>query len=52
MTREQKLAAIFQAMQDNEKLLILMRAIINKNLPNVSDEALDALIILLGVPNG
>lgn len=52
MTKEQKILAILQAIQENDNLFTLLRASVNKNLPNVEEPVLDQLILLLGIPNG
>lgn len=52
MTREDKIAAIIQAIQTDATLFALMRIAIAQNLPNIEDARLDMLMYLLGLPNG
>ena len=47
MTREEKIALILAAIQDDAKLIKLMRALVSGNIQNVPDERLDAALLVL-----
>lgn len=50
MTREQMLAQLLSQIQTDANLLILLRAAVTKNLPNVDDDTLYRLYLLLNPP--
>lgn len=47
MTREEKIAAIISAIQDDVKLIKLLRALVTNNIINVPDDRLDATLAVL-----
>ena len=48
MTREEKIAAIISAIQDDAKLIKVLRIAVSNNIINVEDAKLDAILAALG----
>ena len=47
MNREEKIAFILSALEDPEKLRIIVRALFQKALPNAAEEDMDKIILIL-----
>ncbi len=50
MTDQDKIAAIIQAIQDDQNLLKVIRASATMNIPHVTSETLEMLMQLLNLP--
>lgn len=49
MSDQDKINAILTSIQDNGQLMILLRALITNNLPNVPSAQLDVIMHVLGL---
>lgn len=49
MTDQERVIAIIQAIQDQNTLLLVLKALITNNLPNASSEQLTNICTLLGI---
>lgn len=49
MSDQDKITAILNAIQNDQTLVILLRALIANNLPQVSTQQLDAIMYALGL---
>lgn len=51
MSDQDRITAILQAVQDDAKLIALLRISVNNNLPNVPSAQLRLIMSLLGIPD-
>lgn len=50
MSDQDKITAILAAIQDDQNLIMLIRALVTNNLPIVSSMQLHAMMVVLGLP--